>query len=95
MSRSYKKTPWATDGRNGRKSWKRIANKTIRKYKNEIKKGKAYKKLYCSYNIHDYKSRWPWEEAKFKFEENVLYNFKSYKTLKEFYSYWHKYYRRK
>lgn len=95
MSRSYKKHPWATDGRHGQKIWKRFANKSVRHYSNDIKNGKYYKRLYCSYNIHDYKSRWTWEEAKFKFEENVLYNFKNYKTLKEFYRYWYKYYRRK
>ena len=69
MSRSYKHTPKA--GQMNCKFAKRIANKVVRRAKH-IYPYKAYKKLYCSYNICDYKSvyvtyfdfchtRWGWE----------------------------------
>ena len=90
MSRSYKKHPYFTDGRNGRKIKKRYANKTVRNYNKKIAKGNAFKHLYCSWNIHDYISRWTWEEAKFEHEHN-----NEYPTLKECYKYWSKYYKRK
>jgi hypothetical protein len=55
MSRSRKK-PWITDTNSARKFFKRTANKTVRKYKSVIPDGMGYKKLYCSWNICDY--RW-------------------------------------
>ena len=94
MSRSIKKHPVYTDGKAGRKRAKRQANKTVRKFKNKIKNGKDYKKLYCSWNIHDYISRYTWVEAKKEWEENS-YLREKYATLKEFYKYWSKYYKRK
>ena len=54
MSRSFKKHPVCTDGRDGRKWPKRQANKTVRRFKKGLDDGKDYKKLYCSWNIHDY-----------------------------------------
>lgn len=55
MSRSRKKTSSYTDGRAGTpKYFKRVANKVVRKSK-EVPDGRAYKKLYCSWNIHDWK----------------------------------------
>jgi len=55
MSRSKKKISIYTDGRAGTpKYFKRVANKVVRKSK-EVPNGKAYKKLYCSWNIHDWK----------------------------------------
>ena len=97
MSRSYKKHPWYTDGRNGQKKAKQFANKVVRKYNSEIKNGNYYKKLFCSYNIHDYISRWTWKQAKdcYKQSLNFFYYKKHYKNLKEFYNYWSKYYKRK
>ena len=56
MSRSRRK-PWVTDGykSSGRRQWfKNYANRVVRHAK-EVPDGKAYKKLYCSYNICDYK----------------------------------------
>lgn len=63
MSRSYKKSPVYTDHDRGVKSWKRQANKTIRRYKKEVPKGKGYKKLYNSYSIHDYKCYWTKQDS--------------------------------
>lgn len=51
MARSKKK-PWYCDSNKG---MKRFANKTIRQSKKSIPNGKGYKKLFCSYNICDYK----------------------------------------
>lgn len=59
MSRSRRKNPVLSDysrGKTGTKLSKRIASKVIRKYKGYIPNGTHYKKLYCSWNIFDYKS---------------------------------------
>jgi hypothetical protein len=50
MSRSVKK-PYYTDSNIGAK---RYANKVVRRYKGVLANGKAYKKVYCSYNITDW-----------------------------------------
>lgn len=95
MSRSYKKNPIITDGRTPTvKRMKRIANKKVRHTKN-LPNGKSYKKVFETYNIHDYISRWTWEEAKmayFHFDPNGINWQKDYLTLKDFYKYWQKYY---
>lgn len=59
MSRSYRKNLIWTQLQT-RNSWagpraKRHANKKIRKYKGYIPNGMAYKKLYCSWNICDWR----------------------------------------
>ena len=96
MARSMKKNPVSTDGRNGQKISKRFANKTVRKFDNDIPKGKFYKKLYCSYDIHDWIFRWSWEEAKKEYETNPWPHWiNKYPTLKDFYNYWSKYHKRK
>lgn len=95
MSRSYKKHPWCTDGKKGQVKSKRLANKIVRRYKNKIANGNYYKRLFCSWNIHDYISRWTWEEAKEAYENNLMNWKRSYPTLEEFYKYWIKYYKRK
>jgi len=97
MSRSYKKHPYYTDGKEGSTTiTKRFANKTVRKYKHKLAKGKAYKRLFCSYDIHDYISRWSWEEAKKEYESDPYkYLKEEYPSLREFYKFWSKYYKRK
>lgn len=58
MSRSYKK-PYITDGPNG---WaKKLASRVVRRFKDEIANGKAYRKLYNPYNIRDWSF---WSEDK-------------------------------
>ena len=52
-------------------------------------KGKAYKKISESWEIHDYKNRWTWEEAKAAWERgDNEYLREHYPTLKAFYRYW-------
>ncbi len=96
MSRSYKHSPVYTDGRNGQVISKRYANKAVRKYKNKIAKGKAYKKLFCSWDIHDYISRWTWEEAKKEWENDKYNYYKNHNiSLKEYYRKWRRSYKNK
>ena len=96
MSRSYKKTPWCTDGHvKTTKENKRIANKKVRKYHKKIHNGKAYKKLSCSYDIHDFKTRWTWKEAKTEYYTNKELWQYYHPTLKDFYRYWIKHYKNK
>ena len=54
MSRSYKRTPGFTDNSSS-KIGKRFANKAVRQYKGDIPNGAGYKKLFCSYDICDFK----------------------------------------
>jgi hypothetical protein len=64
MSRSYKKTPGWCD-RNPHA--KRQANKRVRRTRGPIPDGRWYRKLYCSWNICDWRiiriracwRRWP------------------------------------
>lgn len=95
MSRSYKKNPIYTDGRTPTpKKNKRIANKRVRKSLN-LPNGNAYKKVFETYDIHDYISRWTWENAKFEYSHPDRHGFawqEKYSTLKDFYRYWQKYY---
>ena len=53
MSRSYKHHPFCTDRKDGAKWWKNQANRKVR-HTMEIPNGKAYRKVYNSWNIHDY-----------------------------------------
>lgn len=95
MSRSYKKHEVYTDGRNGQVVSKRFANKAVRRYKNYLSNGKAYKKLYCSWEIHDHIWRWTWKDAKEEWErEDSIYH-QLYATLSDFYRYWRKYWKNK
>lgn len=53
MSRSYRKNPIITDGSPKRvKEQKRIANKAVRRTW-DIPSGRAYKKVYPTWDIHD------------------------------------------
>ena len=63
LSRSYRKHPIVTDGSpRTTKEMKRIANSKVRNSKGTYN-GSSYKKLFCSYDIHDYVSRWSKEDA--------------------------------
>lgn len=85
MSRSYKKSPVIKDMDSGRFG-KRLANKKVRRFKNDIKSGKSYKKIFETYNIHDFVSRYSYKDylKKHKPEDE-----------KEVYEKWAKYYKRK
>lgn len=95
MSRSYKKNPIYTDRTHGAKYWKRLANKKVRKENDHFLKGKKYKRIYNSYDIHDYISRWTKEEALKDFKR-YIYLQKYYKNEYEFLNkHWKKYQYRK
>lgn len=50
MSRSYRKTPACKENSKG---MKRLANQKVRNYKGELANGKAYRKLFQTYDISD------------------------------------------
>ncbi len=89
MSRSYKKIPCCKDHNKG---MKKCANRYVRRNYLIVTSGKAYKKLFCSYDICDYK---------------FLESFSSYKKWmdknnpgrrysdKQLYRMWYKYYKMK
>lgn len=62
MSRSYRRIPIIQDkyGFKTNKWSKRLANKAVRLYKGDIARGKAYKKIYCSWLISDYSTYCEW-----------------------------------
>lgn len=53
MGKSYKKHPVIKDNVRTAKQLKRQANKMVRRYKHEIADGKAYRKIYNPWDIHD------------------------------------------
>ena len=53
MSRSYKKNPYCCAAKN--RQGKRDSNRKVRNYNFFLSSGSSYKKLYCSYDICDYK----------------------------------------
>ena len=59
MSRSYKKNPIVKDRNKG---MKQIANRKVRNYKGDLANGKAYKKVFESYDISDYAFRTTYDE---------------------------------
>ena len=62
MSRSYKKHPIVKDHTSGK--WgKQQGNKAVRRDKEFSSSGKDYKKIYNSWDIHDYISYYTKEEA--------------------------------
>lgn len=64
MSRSYKKHPITKDGGRSSKIGKKLANKKVRKNVDKLpSKGKAYKKIYNSWDINDYISYWTEKDA--------------------------------
>ena len=90
MSRSFKKHPWVTDHHvKSSKESKKFANKAVRN-KEDLPNGKAYKKVYESWDICDYKYIWTWKEAKKQWEEEppTSYIKRCHPTLKSYYRYW-------
>lgn len=90
MSRSYKKNPILTDGSAGStKRSKRCANHRVRRTSDkEIPmKGSGFKKLFESYDIHDFVIRWTWQDAVDWWEKNEWIREK-YPTKKSLYQWW-------
>lgn len=102
MSRSYKKNPIYTDRPHGAKYWKRQANRRVRHYRGTLA-NKKYRRLYCSWDIHDWISRWDKREAIEDYRTSVYFYqgvphvvWDDYKTEQEFLDKeWAKYYKRK
>ena len=101
MSRSYKKNPIYTDRNDGAKYWKRQANRRVRHYKGELQYNK-YKRIYNSWEIHDWVSRWSSDEALKSYQTDVFWwrgepeKRWNYKSEEDFMNrQWAKYYRRK
>ena len=88
MSRSYKKIPCCKDHTRG---MKKCANRYVRRNYFMVPSGMAYKKLFCSWNISDYKflrSFNSYKRAVFKYDN------KKYSD-KELYRIWYKDYKMK
>lgn len=100
MSRSYRKFAVIKDRAKTNKRRfkpKTISNRIVRKNKEEIISGKSgFKKLYCSWNISDYRfiGIQSQKELKRQFENNSP-KFSHCKTYKDAYKHWKKSYKRK
>lgn len=100
MSRSYKKSPFLKDRAsvsNDRFNPKTFANRAVRRYE-EVPGGKSgFKKIYCSWDISDYRFKGQQNEAELKRQwdngDPWLHN--TYKGYKEALFDWRKWYRRK
>lgn len=94
MSRSYKKHSRVKDPAN--KNMKKFANKKVRRTK-DVPNGKAYKKLFESWDISDWNWIWTREQAINEYisapEDSWIR--KDYETLEEYLMYWEKCTKRK
>lgn len=94
MSRSYKKHPRVKDSAN--KFMKKYANKKVRRTK-DIPSGKAYKKVFESWDISDWNWIWTKEEAEkawLSADEDSWIR-KHFETLEKYLIYWEKCVKRK
>lgn len=88
MSRSYKRVPCCKD----HNTWaKKYANRYLRRNHLSISSGMAYKKLYCSWDICDYKFLESFRSYKDSF---ITYHQRRYSD-KELYRMWYKDYKMK
>ena len=94
MSRSYKKHNRAKDPAG--KDMKKFANKKVRHTKN-IPNGKAYKKVFESWDISDYNWIWTKEEAikEYNSAPDDSWIKEHYETLEKYLKYWEKCVKRK
>lgn len=88
MSRSYKHVPCCKDYN---REMKKCANRYVRRNYLVVPSGMAYKKLFCSWNICDYKFLESFSSYKKKFYK---YSRKKYSD-KELYRMWYKDYKMK
>ena len=102
MSRSYRKNPILKDryGSKALRFFKRQSNKKIRRTE-DVPKHKEFKKVYTSWNIHDYISRyseqefletWESETSKPKY---LQWMHRQFKTYEEALVWWKKRFRNK
>ena len=88
MSRSYKHNPFCTDRPHGAKYWKRQANHKVRRTL-EVPNGKAYRKVYNPWEIHDYICRESKYDAMFWYNSHKKtyyyeYFYKKYPTFEDY-----------
>ena len=72
---------------------KKMANRAVRNYKDYIPRGKAYKKLYCSWIICDYKLYTSWHA--YCKENNMEQSEKNSEDYKLLCREWYRYYKSK
>ena len=97
MSRSYKKTPVIKDsGCKGTryKSGKQIANRAVRNQE-DVLNGGSYKKVYCSWNISDWRFMKTEEELRKEWDSGKKRLRETYKTYEEAKFAWEKVFRNK
>ena len=97
MSRSYKKTPVVKDSSckgSSFKSGKQIANRAVRNEK-DVPSGGSYKKVYCSWNISDWRFTKTEAELKRKWDGGDEYLHGTYKTYEQARFAWKKAYKNK
>jgi len=104
MGKSIKKNPIIKDGGDSKKEAKKLANHTVRQKlkslddENTIASGNAYKKVYNSWNITDFKSRWTEQDAIDYYNNQVTRSggpmrdlfLKKYPTLEKWLNHWKK-----
>lgn len=88
MSRSYKHVPCCKDYNRGMKKY---ANRYVRRNYLVVPSGMAYKRLFCSWNICDYKFLTSFSDYK---NQACKYNRRKYSD-KELYRMWYKDYKMK
>jgi hypothetical protein len=71
MSRSYKKVPVVKIAPKDGTDEKKFANRKVRRCKEVIADGKAYRKLFQSWDIHDYVCRYTYEDYRCHYEKQV------------------------
>jgi len=85
MSRSYKKMPVVKDSSckgSTFKSGKQIANRAVRKQK-DIPNGGSYKKVYCSWNISDWRFMKTEADLRREWDSGDEYLHRMYKTYEQ------------
>lgn len=94
MGKSMKKTPVCKQTSSPYSRWaKRQASKAVRRFINEPSRGCWYRKVYCSWNICDYRSYQTLREAIFEWETDKRWILAHSK--REVIQGWSKYYKRK
>ena len=88
MSRSYKKVPCCKDYNRG---MKQCANRHLRRNYLDIPSGRAYKKLFCSYDICDYR----FFRTFSSYKKRILKYSHERHSDNELYKMWYKYYKMK
>ncbi|WP_314588307.1 hypothetical protein [Paenibacillus terrigena] len=95
MSRSVKQLPVWTDHRTPGTRWsKRQASKAVRRFTNEVQNGMWYRKLFCSWDICDYRFFKTKQQAIHEWETSTNPR-KQRLTRAEVIHEWEKVYRRK